>query len=88
MLLFPAAEEIIFRWLLLDWLRTRFSSAVAVLFSAVTFGAVHVVPVVMIYVVFLGLSACLLRLWHGSLWAPLALHATNNAVVALIVMRA
>lgn len=87
-LLFPAAEEVIFRRLLLDWLRTKLPSAAAVLIATAVFAAVHLVPAVMIYVLFLGLSACVLRLWHRSLWAPLALHATNNAIVAMIVIRA
>lgn len=73
-----------FRRVLLDWLVTRTGPVPAVLLAAVAFAVVHIAPVAMVYVVFLGLSTGLLRLWHGSLWAPLALHSVNNGLVVLI----
>ena len=82
-LVLPAAEEVLFRRVLLDWLLTRLRPGLAVLLAAAAFAVVHVAPAAMVYVVFLGLFACLLRLWHGSLWAPLALHACNNALVGV-----
>ena len=83
-LLVPAVEEVVFRRVLLGWLRTRVPTAVAVLLVSAVFGALHVAPAAVLYLFFLGVSAALLALWHRSLWAPFALHATNNAVAALV----
>jgi membrane protease YdiL (CAAX protease family) len=83
-LVFPAVEEVVFRRVLLDWLVSRMSPLLAVALVTVVFAAVHVVPAIMVYVVFLGLFTSLLRLWYASLWAPLALHAANNSIIALV----
>lgn len=80
----PVAEEVVFRRVLLDWLRQRLPVPVAVVLTAVVFAAAHVLPVAMVYVVFLGLAAGWLRVWHGTLWAPVALHAVNNAFVTAL----
>lgn len=87
-LLLPAVEEVVFRRVLLGWLRTRLPTLAAVLVVSVLFGAVHVVPVAVLYLTFLGLSAALLFLWHRSLWAPVALHATNNALATVVAVLA
>lgn len=87
-LVLPAAEEVLFRRVLLDWLLTRLRPGLAVAVTAVSFAALHIAPAAMVYVVFLGLFTCLLRLWYGSLWAPLALHAANNGLVGVIAATA
>ncbi len=85
-LVVPAAEEVVFRRFLLDWLCTRVPAAAAVGLSAVAFALVHVAPPVMLYVGMLGVCAAVLRLWHGTLYAPLALHAVNNGLVVLVAI--
>lgn len=87
-LVVPAAEEVLFRRVLLDWALTRLPAGAAVPLVAVAFAAAHLAPVVMVYVVFLGLFTGLLRLWHDSLWPPLALHAVNNGLVVLLAVQA
>lgn len=87
-LLAPALEEIVFRRVLLDWLVSRMPVPLAVVVSALAFAAVHVVPIAMIYVVFLGFFTALMRRWYGTLWAPLLLHATNNAFVTGVALAA
>lgn len=87
-LVVPAAEEVLFRRVLLDWALTRMSTWAAVLLTSFAFAAVHVAPAAMVYVVFLGLFTSLLRLRYDSLWAPLALHAINNGLLAVIAVRA
>lgn len=85
-LVVPVLEEVVFRRVLLSWLRTRVPVGVAVVVASAAFAAAHVLPVLMLYTFFLGLSAALLMLWHRSLWAPLALHATNNALACLVTV--
>lgn len=83
--LLPMAEEVIFRRVLLGWLLTRMPQAVAVVTASVLFAAMHVVSMAAVYLFFLAVAASILYLWHRSLWAPLALHATNNALVLALV---
>ena len=52
----------------------------------VVFAAAHAVPAVMLYIFFLGIPLVLARLWFGNLWAPLIVHATNNALVSLVAL--
>lgn len=82
----PLIEEMLFRRLILDWLRRRLPVPAAVLICAGLFAAVHVVPQAMVYVGLVGLWATLLRVWSGALWHSVALHAANNSLVAAIVI--
>ncbi len=84
----PAAEEVIFRRVLLDWLATRVRSVLAVPAAAAGFATVHVVPPVVVYALFLGVFAGILRVRYASLWPPLALHAANNALVVAVTVSA
>lgn len=73
----PVMEEFVFRGLLLHRLAERYGGVAAVAVSAVLFGVVH--PEMLGHTLF-GIVAALLYLRTGSLWAPIILHATNNAV--------
>ena len=84
----PAVEEVLFRRVLLDWLRSKLPMAAAVLVSAVGFAAIHVIPSVMLYLFPLAVTMALLRIWHRTLWAPLALHSANNALATLVLLAA
>jgi membrane protease YdiL (CAAX protease family) len=85
-LVLPAAEEVVFRRVLLDWCLARLPATLAVLLTAVAFAAVHLAPAAMAYVVFIGIFTALLRLHYDNLWAPLALHVVNNGTVVLLVV--
>ena len=87
-LVVPAAEEVLFRRVLLDALLDRLPRFVALPLAAVAFALVHLSPVVMVYVVFLGLALGALRVWHQNLWAPLVLHMCNNALVTTVALGA
>lgn len=82
----PLLEELIFRRVLLDWLRAHVPTLAAVLLSGVVFGLAHMVPVAICYVLPLGLWLGLLRVWHGSLWASLLAHVANNALVTGVTL--
>lgn len=86
-LVLPAAEEVLFRRVLLDWALTRTPALLAVPLTAAAFAVVHLAPAAMVYVLGIGIATALLRLWHGTLWAPLVLHAVNNAIVVLVTVR-
>ncbi|MEX3504356.1 lysostaphin resistance A-like protein [Corynebacterium sp. LK2510] len=86
--LVPLFEEIVFRRVLLDWLATRMPLWLAAVVLTLAFTAVHVVPETMLYIIFLSISLTYARLWFSSLWATLAIHAANNAVVAGLALMA
>lgn len=82
--IWPLLEEIIFRRILLGALSAWLPIGLAVVLAAVIFAAVHVLLPAMLYVIWLGLGACLLYLRHRSLWAPLILHMINNAIATSV----
>jgi membrane protease YdiL (CAAX protease family) len=82
----PIAEEIFFRGMIFRSLWNGMGLWPAAIVSGVLFGALHidattserllqVVPLVV-----LGVSFALLYSWTGTLFATIALHATNNAI--------
>lgn len=78
----PIAEEFFFRGFFYGTLRTRLSTAWAVLINGAVFGAIHAstgvsaVPAL----IFLGIVLCLVREKTGSLYPCIAIHAFNNAL--------
>jgi membrane protease YdiL (CAAX protease family) len=75
----PLWEEVLFRGAFLDGLSQRFRPTVAIILSAALFAAIHIVPLSFAYLFTLGISLALLRRFHQNLWAPILLHAANNA---------
>lgn len=84
----PLIEELVFRGVLLSGLARRMPVGLAILASALVFGAVHLpdfsfawypVPALAL----LGLAAGWLRVSSRSLWPAIALHATNNLLAVL-----
>lgn len=80
----PAVEEIAFRGFLLDWLRRRLSWGWAIGIGAIAFGMIHG-PAAALPTAAIGLVAGWLRMRFGNLWAPFALHGTNNAVAVVLL---
>jgi len=78
----PVWEEIFFRGLLLGSVRSRWGVVLAVVVSTVVFAAVHGVPVLLPYLVTLGVSLALLRIFHRNIWGSLALHVTINSIAS------
>lgn len=79
----PVAEEILFRGYVFRAMRNATPYWVAAIISGVIFGGIHlgsspvgfIVPLMV-----LGAGLALLYQWTGSLYAPVALHALNNAI--------
>ncbi|WP_426716925.1 CPBP family intramembrane glutamic endopeptidase [Corynebacterium auriscanis] len=82
----PLIEEIVFRRVLLDWLGRYLPMWLAAGITIVVFTVAHVSPAAMVYLIFTSTSLTLARLWFATLSAPLIIHSTNNALVALIVL--
>jgi membrane protease YdiL (CAAX protease family) len=80
----PVTEELFFRGLVFGSLRRSIPPVAAALVISLVFGALHFTggrsALVVGPLVVLGVVFCLLYQWSGTLFAPIALHAVNNAV--------
>jgi membrane protease YdiL (CAAX protease family) len=87
----PAAEELLWRGLLLDWLRQRLTNAPAILISGLVFGLLHGISIhsgtigwlQFGYRVILGVASGVFAVRYRSLRPSFVLHAVNNCVVVI-----
>lgn len=84
----PLWEEVLFRGAFLSGLSQRFRPFVAVVLSAALFAACHLILVTFAYLFALGIALALVQRFHQNLWAPVLLHAVNNALVLIVVLTA
>lgn len=82
----PLWEEVLFRGAFLDGLTRRFRPGLAIILSAVLFAAAHLVLLTFVYLFTLGIALALIRRFHQNLWAPILLHAANNALVTISIL--
>ena len=85
-LLTPLWEEAIFRGVIHGGLRRRFGCFLASLLSASIFAAFHGVPILLPYMVTLGLALAFLREFHRTLWASVIMHVCLNSLVGGAVL--
>jgi membrane protease YdiL (CAAX protease family) len=78
----PLIEELLFRGLLYGYLRGRAGVALSVIVSALVFAVLHVViPPLFV----MGAILAVLAERNRSLWPSIALHATNNGLIVIIL---
>ncbi len=73
-------EELFFRGVLQRLFTERGSHHGAILLTALCFGLVHMQPLSLLPILFMGVIFGYIKHWTGSLWAPIALHFINNGV--------
>lgn len=83
----PIGEELFFRGWMQGVVAQRIRAAAAVTIVAVVFSAMHLDPVGFLPRVELGILFGLVRIWSGSLWPAIAMHAAHNGV-SLVVLYA
>lgn len=84
MVLIPAlGEELFFRGAVQQLLSARFTPHIAILLTAVFFGAGHMQPLSFLPIFFMGIIFGYARWWTGTLWVPVALHFINNGYALL-----
>jgi len=88
MIVAPAAEEIMFRGILLPLLMKRLGTGPAVILSALLFAMIHLhVPSFFpLFVLATGLA--LAYIYTGSLWVPIVMHALFNGINLAILLLA
>ena len=83
--LVPIAEEMFFRGMLHRWARDKWGFAAGALISAIVFGAIHVIPLVIPFAILMGLAASWAYERTGSLLPGLIIHVINNTVKIALV---
>ena len=83
----PIGEELLFRGVVLPWLRGLFSERWALALSGVLFGAVHLYyGTFVVVVVWYGVVFGWVRLRSQTLRAPIALHMAQNTMACLVML--
>lgn len=76
----PLTEEYLCRGIVLPALQRRWGSAIAIIGSALAFGALHMNPWQFFYAALLGVTLGWLRVQSGSIAPGILLHALNNLI--------
>jgi membrane protease YdiL (CAAX protease family) len=84
----PVAEEIFFRGIVFNAWEREYGTPRALIGSALLFAVVHASLVAFVPILGLGLALALVYRWTRNLAAPIALHATFNAISVAIALLA
>ncbi len=79
----PIGEEALFRGLILNGYRKRYSTGTAILLSAAMFAVYHINPYQFVNAFVLGIIMAWLLLRTNSIWPAMYLHALNNGMAYL-----
>lgn len=76
----PIVEEMLFRGLLYQWLRSHTGALGAILLSGAIFSVVHIYPVLFLPLFVVGVVLAAVFEWTRSLWITITLHFFQNAM--------
>ncbi len=79
----PICEEIIFRGIILEGLLNKYDSTKAIVYSALIFGGIHLIPIQVINAFFIGLVLAWIYIKTRSLWAVIVIHVLHNGIAVL-----
>ncbi len=82
----PVMEEVLFRGILLESVRSKHSAGRAIVVSALMFGVIHFIPQQVVNAFVIGLILGYIYVRTESLWPVIVIHALNNAM-AYVVMQ-
>lgn len=81
----PVMEEMLFRGILLEAVRSKYSSGRAIVVSALMFGVIHFIPQQVVNAFVIGLILGYIYVRTDSLWPVIIIHALNNAMAYVIM---
>lgn len=81
----PIVEEMLFRGLLYQWLRSRTGAIAAILLSGAIFSVVHFIPVLFLPLFVVGVVLGAVFEWTRSLWITITLHFFQNALAISVL---
>ena len=79
----PIMEEMLFRGIVLESVRSRYGSFRAIIISAAVFGLIHIIPQQVINAFLVGIVLGFIYVKTESLTSVIILHAINNALAYL-----
>ena len=82
----PLAEEVVFRGYIYAAMKRFSNIPVAVIFTGILFGAVHMNLAALLPLTVLGIFLALAYEYTGSLWAPIAIHFCFNSATTVSQM--
>lgn len=80
----PIYEELLFRYILYNRLKQKYSIKKAMVITTILFGVIHVSPVKIIYALILGLIINLSYEKNKNILAPILIHISANSIVILL----
>ena len=81
----PVMEEVLFRGILLESVRSKHSAGRAIVVSALMFGVIHLIPQQVVNAFVIGLILGYIYVRTESLWPVIVIHALNNAMAYVIM---
>lgn len=85
-LLAGLGEELFYRGLLFSWLRTRLSTSLAIVITAIIFGLEHFYPAVILLAMLFGLAAGWIRARTGSTFNTLIMHSLTDCLLLVLAI--
>lgn len=80
----PIGEEIVYRFVLLNGLKEKFSPLVAIILSAIAFAFMHFNPYQTVYQIAFGIALGLVVTKTGNIAYSIIMHALNNVTVLIL----
>lgn len=80
----PIYEEILFRYILYNRLKKKYSIKKSILITTIIFALTHLSPIKIIYAFILGLTMNILYERHKNILAPILIHVSANAIVIFL----
>lgn len=81
----PIVEELFFRGMLYPVLRRRWSAPVAIIVNGFLFALIHVIPILLPGLFFVGIVLAWVRERSGSVIPCIVIHALQNGTVLLVI---
>lgn len=80
----PIYEEILFRYILYNRLKKKYSIKKSILITTIIFALIHLSPIKIIYAFLLGLTMNILYERHKNILAPILIHISANTIVIFL----
>lgn len=80
----PIYEEILFRYILFNRLRDKYSDSKALFISLIVFSLIHLSPIKIIYAFIIGFFITVIYRREKTILAPILVHIGANSIVILI----
>lgn len=80
----PIYEEILFRYILYNRLKKKYSIKKSILITTIIFALIHLSPIKIIYAFILGLTMNILYEGHKNILSPILIHISANTIVVFL----